>query len=71
MTRTYKDRHDISVPHPPGIWRNGQDNREADAEIYTDGVDRLLAGFYVADASPAEPLDQLAQHVRNVLERGV
>ncbi len=62
MSRTYKDRHDI-----PHVCRHGQDNRE---EIYTDGMDRLLAGFYAADASPLELADQISQHVRNVLDRG-
>ncbi len=63
MSRTYKDRHDFDAmaPHAKAAWIRAQE----------DPTFALLLGFHVDDASPAEPTDQLAQHVRNVLDRGM
>ncbi len=61
MTRTYKDRHDFDAmaPHAKAAWTRAQQ----------DPTFALLLGFHVDEASVSEPVDQLSQHARNVLDR--
>ncbi len=62
MSRTYKDRHDFDAmaPHAKAAW----------IRAMSDPQYAKLVSFHTDEASPAEPTDQLAQHVRNVLDRG-
>ena len=60
MSRTFKDRND-------GM---GKYAAEAYERAMLDTQFAKLLGFYVDPASPVEPADQAADHVRHVLDRG-